>query len=201
MNSNRSRIAFLISGRGSNMKAILNQINKGKLKVDPVLVFSDNREAMGLKIAQKYKIATYSFHPKEYSTINHYENELVKLLKENKVEWIICAGYMRILRDTVIDAYHNHILNIHPSLLPAFPGLKAQKQALEYGVKVSGCTVHLVDKGVDTGPIIMQTAVPVKKKDNVDDLSKRILKAEHDTYWRAIDKVVKGIEIKDRIVY
>lgn len=200
MINKKPRIAFLISGRGSNMKAILSQIKKKKLKVDPILVFSDKKEAMGLDIAKDFDLKTYSLSPNEFASINEYEQALVDLMEKNNIEWIVCAGYMRILHDTVIDAFKDRILNIHPSLLPAFPGLKAQKQAFDYGVKITGCTVHLVDKGVDTGPIIMQNSVRVDKQDTVDSLSKKILKAEHDTYWRAIQKAVTGMQIRGRTI-
>lgn len=200
MINKKPRIAFLISGRGSNMKAILSQIKKKKLKVDPILVFSDKKEAMGLDIAKDFDLKTYSLSPNEFASINEYEQSLVDLMEKNNIEWIVCAGYMRILHDTVIDAFKDRILNIHPSLLPAFPGLKAQKQAFDYGVKITGCTVHLVDKGVDTGPIIMQNSVRVDKQDTVDSLSKKILKAEHDTYWRAIQKAVTGMQIRGRTI-
>ncbi len=172
------------------MEAILRKIHSGKLKVEPVLVFSDNATANGLDIARKYKIPVETATPKDFSDFAEYEKKAVSYLRAYRAQWIVCAGYMRILRETILAAYPGKILNIHPSLLPSFPGLKAQKQALDYGVKISGCTVHYVDSGMDTGPIIGQTAVDVQETDDVDSLSQRILKAEHDLYWRAIDKVV-----------
>lgn len=185
----RPRLAFLISGRGSNMQAILDAIQKKKLKADPVLVFSDVKSAKGLDLARSQKIPAVSFSPKEFATKDAYEQELAKILSAENIDWVICAGYMRILKKTFIDQFPYQVLNIHPSLLPSFPGLKAQLQALEYGVKTSGCTIHFVDYGMDTGPIIMQTSVPVLDTDDERSLSLRILKAEHDSYWKAIQLV------------
>ncbi|MDH5718447.1 MAG: phosphoribosylglycinamide formyltransferase [Spirochaetia bacterium] len=192
------RIAFLISGRGSNMTAILKKIKEKKLKANPVLVFSDNEKAEGLKKAKLFNVPVLSFSPKKYNSFEEYEQALVKILKENKVEWVICAGYMRLLKKTVLTAYENRIVNIHPALLPSFPGLKAQKQAVDYGVKFSGCTIHLIDEGCDTGPIVIQSVIEVLPKDNEETLSKKILKLEHDTYWRALKKLFDGFILKDR---
>ncbi|RME88953.1 MAG: phosphoribosylglycinamide formyltransferase [Candidatus Hydrogenedentota bacterium] len=190
---NKPRLVFFISGRGSNMKAILKKIQEGKLKADPVLVFSDNPQAKGLEIAKKYGIETKSFSPKDFTTREEYEVALRDMVIQAKADLVVCAGYMRILKQPILQAMRGRIVNIHPSLLPAFPGLKAQKQALDYGVKFSGCTVHFVDEGVDTGPIIDQRVVPVKKNDTVESLSKRILKQEHDLYWRSIRDVLKKL--------
>ena len=198
---NRSpRIAFLISGRGSNMSAILRKILDKKLHANPVLVFSDKKSALGLEKAQKFNIPTKTFALKDFNSKEAYEKELVNVLKKAKVEWVVCAGYMKILGSTMVDAFEERIVNIHPALLPSFPGLHAQKQALEYGVQFSGCTVHFVDKGVDTGPIILQQVVTVLKNDTEASLSKRILKTEHDSYWQALKKVFKGYSIQNRKV-
>lgn len=186
----RPRLVFLISGRGSNLGAILKQIKKKKLKANPVLVFSDKANALGLEKAAKLGIANTTFSPKDFTSFQEYEQNLVRVLQEVKAEYIVCAGYMRILKDTFLQHYEGRIFNIHPSLLPSFPGLKPQRQALQHGVKVTGCTVHFVDSGLDTGRIIAQSPVFIKAKDTEETLSKRILKAEHDLYWRAIQSVI-----------
>ena len=185
----RPKIAILISGRGSNMQVILERVKDGSLPVEIVLVFSDNPEAEGLQIAKTAGVVTAAFSPSEFEKFSIYEEKVVNILKQAQAEWVICAGYMRIIKKTILSNYQGKILNIHPALLPSFRGLNAQKQALESGVKISGCTVHFVDEGVDSGPIIAQTAVDVFDEDTVADLTKRILKAEHETYWKAIKKI------------
>lgn len=195
------RFAFLISGRGSNMEAILEKIEEGKLRARPMVVFSDNASAKGLKIAKKHNLPTETFSPSDFVSSRAYEEALVELLKKYKVEWVVCAGYMRILRETMVSAFPNKIVNIHPSLLPSFPGLNAQKQALLHGVKHTGCTVHLVDTQTDNGPILMQKVVSVKNKDTVEKLSERILKAEHSLYWRALKRVFAGYILDGRRVF
>lgn len=196
-----AKIAFLISGRGSNMEAILEKIEEGKLRARPMIVFSDSASAPGLEIAKANGIPTETFSPADFVSSRAYEERLVELLKQYNVDWIVCAGYMRILRETMVSAFPNRIINIHPALLPAFPGLNAQKQALLYGVKHSGCTVHLVDIQTDNGPILMQKVVPVKNKDTVDSLSKRILKAEHSLYWRALKRIFAGYKLDGRRMF
>ena len=186
----KPRIAFLISGRGSNMQAILNRVQDKNLSVDVAMVFSDKAKAEGLNIARSAGVLTETFAPSEFASFLEYETKLVSILQREKVDWIICAGYMRILKKTILENFKGKIINIHPSLLPAFRGLDAQKQALDYGVKISGCTVHFVDEGVDSGPIIAQCPVEVLDGDTVNDLTQRILKAEHETYWKAIQKVI-----------
>ena len=182
------------------MAALLEKQKAGKLAAEITVVFSDMADAKGLDVARKYGIHTICFHPKTFTSFELYESALVLELQKLHIEWIFCAGYMRIIRATLLSQFKRRIVNIHPSLLPSFPGLKAQKQALEYGVKYSGCTVHFVDSGVDTGPIILQKVVPVLSNDTVDTLSMRILKAEHDTYWKAVNKVMKKHEIHNRTV-
>ncbi len=193
-------VAFLISGRGSNMVAIIKKVKEGKLKIKPAIVFSDNPGADGLKSAEKAGIPVSAFPPADFPTREDYENTLVNTLKKHGTEWVVAAGYMRLLKKPVIEAFPGKILNIHPSLLPAFAGLNAQQQTIDAGVKITGCTVHFVDMGMDTGPIVMQTAVPVEETDTVESLSRKILHAEHDTYWRAIKKVVSGYEVRGRTV-
>ncbi|MDH5720706.1 MAG: phosphoribosylglycinamide formyltransferase [Spirochaetia bacterium] len=194
------RIAFLISGRGSNMGAILKNIKAKKLKAKPVMVFSDKADAQGLQKAKTFGVETKSFSPKEFLKFEEYEAELVKVLKDKQVEWVICAGYMRLVRKNILENYKNRIVNIHPALLPSFPGLKAQKQALDYGVRYSGCTVHLIDEGCDTGPIVLQKVVDILPDDTEETLSKRILKAEHETYSLALKKLFNGFELNNRTI-
>jgi len=182
------------------MRAILEKIKKNKLPVEPVLVFSDKKNAEGLRVAQSYGVSVASFSPKEHPSFEAYENALVDLLESKGVELVVCAGYMRILKTTILRRYKNRILNIHPAILPSFPGLKAQQQALDYGVTWTGCTVHFVDEGVDTGPIIAQRPVKIEPDDTENSLALRIIKAEHDLYWRAVAEVVKGYEIRGRRV-
>ncbi|MCS6984912.1 MAG: phosphoribosylglycinamide formyltransferase [Leptospiraceae bacterium] len=196
----KKRIAIFISGRGSNMRSLLERIKKGDLKAQCEFVFSDRHDAPGLQKAQHYGVTTYSFGVKEFSSKERYEAELLRLLQKHQVEFIVCAGYMKLIGKTLLDAYPYRIVNIHPSLLPAFPGLRAQKQALDYGVRYSGCTVHFIDEGVDTGPIIAQAVCEVSPKDTEESLSRKILKLEHELYWRALQKIFAGYEIKGRRV-
>jgi phosphoribosylglycinamide formyltransferase-1 len=197
---NFPRIALLISGQGSNMKVIIKKAREGLLKINPVLVFSDNPNARGLDAAKELGVETESFRPKDFSSFKEYEQELVKRLVDLRVDLIICAGYMRLLKQNILNAFKYKIINIHPALLPSFPGLDAQVQAFEYGVKVTGCTVHFIDEGVDTGPVIMQKEVYVDDQDTLESLTRKIQEAEHDTYWRAIDLVINGYTVEGRRV-
>jgi phosphoribosylglycinamide formyltransferase-1 len=181
-------IGVLVSGRGSNLEAILKHIKDGKLDAEVKIVISDNRDARALKVAEEYGVEG-RFVPcveKKTALVGEAERKYIKLLEEKKVELVALAGFMRILKKSFLQTFRGKILNIHPALLPSFKGLHAQKQALEYGVKISGCSVHFVDEGVDTGPIILQEAVPVYDDDSVESLSGRILKHEHEIYSRAI---------------
>lgn len=188
----KARIVILISSRGSNMRAVLEAIQAGNLAAECSLVLSD-REAPGLEVARKLGIRAELFPKNKTETREAFDRRLAeRLAKENPV-LIVCAGYLKIITKPLITAFPKRIVNIHPSLLPAFPGLKAQRQALDYGVKVTGCTVHLVDEGVDTGKILAQTAVPVQKGDTEETLSRRILKAEHELYWRTIGAYLKRL--------
>jgi phosphoribosylglycinamide formyltransferase-1 len=199
-------LAILISGRGSNMEAILSAIKQGKIKnIRPSIVISDKPAAAGLKIAsEKFCVPTntlpsYGFRGREY------DQKLVQILEEygvNKSAGLIClAGFMHVLSREFVRKYKMRIMNIHPALLPSFPGLRAQKQALDYGVKVSGCTVHFVDEGIDTGPILLQRTVPVFESDTEELLADRILKVEHELYPEALGLFSKGnITIEGRKV-
>ncbi len=179
-------IAVLVSGRGTNLQAIINVINRGGIDGKIRIVLSDNPEAYALKRAQRNGIKTKVVHYKEYRSKDEYEQEIMKYIDNYRIDLIVLAGYMRILSPNFIKKYPYRIINIHPALLPSFPGLNAQRQAIEYGVKISGCTVHFVDEGVDSGPIILQKAVEVKDSDDEKSLSRRILKYEHRLLPRAI---------------
>ncbi len=179
-------IAVLVSGRGTNLQAIINAIKRGAIAGKIKIVLSDNPDAYALKRAKRNDIKARVVNYKSFSGKEEYEQEVMQQLDNYKIDLIVLAGYMRILGSNFIKKYHSRIINIHPALLPAFPGLNAQKQALKYGVKISGCTVHFVDEGMDSGPIILQKAIKVKQSDDEESLSKRILKYEHQLLPRAI---------------
>ena len=194
-------IAVFISGRGSNLQSIIDAAG-GELPVQPVLVISDNQEAFGLQRAEKAGIEAKFVDPASFPSQKDYEQKLIKLLAERAVELVALAGFMRLLSSYFLENFPGRVMNIHPSLLPSFRGLHAQKQAVDYGVKVSGCTVHFVDEGMDTGPIILQEAVPVYDDDDADSLAARILEKEHEIYPRAIKLYAEGrLEQKGRRVY
>lgn len=195
-------IGVLVSGRGTNLQAIIEAIEEGKIAADIKVVISDNPDAYALKRAQQYLIDTRYINFKEFKNREDYDKEIIKTLKEKKIELVVLAGYMRILSPYFIRTYKNKIMNIHPALLPSFPGLHAQKQAIEYGAKVSGCTVHFVDEGVDSGPIILQKAVEVSDDDTEESLAEKILKEEHQIYPRAIQLFSQGrLMIKGKRVF
>jgi len=185
-------LGVLISGRGSNMLALAEAINSGQIDNAEIgVVISDQTNAPGLALAETRGIETLVIR-RAGRTREEHEAEIVEQLRNHNVELVCLAGYMRILSTSFINAYAGRILNIHPSLLPAFPGLAAQRQALDHGVKWSGCTVHFVDEGVDTGPIIIQAAVPAYDDDTEDTLSERILKQEHKIFPYAIKLYSEG---------
>jgi len=179
-------IGVLVSGSGTNLLAIIEAINAGEIDGVINIVISDKSDAYALKRARFYNIKTNSINPEGFDNREEYDKEIVSILKEKEVDLVVLAGYMKILSPYFINAYKNKIMNIHPALLPSFTGLHVQKRAIDYGVKVSGCTVHFVDEGLDSGPIIMQKAVKVKEDDTEETLVKRILKQEHKIYPRAI---------------
>jgi len=183
------KLAVLVSGRGSNLQAIIDSIDREELDAHLSIVISNTKDAMALKRAEKHGIKTIFIDPSTYLNSKEYDKALVLKLKEFSIDLICLAGYMRILGEEVIQTFEKKIINIHPSLLPAFPGLNAQKQAINHGVKFSGCTVHFVDLGVDSGPIILQTVVPVYDNDDEKSLSKRILEQEHYLYPKAIKMI------------
>jgi phosphoribosylglycinamide formyltransferase-1 len=194
-------LGILISGRGSNLQAIIDASESGKLPAKVAVVISNDPTAGGLERAKKHNIPAIVIGPKGFKDKHTYELEIVKELKKHGVELVCLAGYMRIIGQVLLEHFPMKIINIHPSLLPSFPGLHAQRQALDHGVTVTGCTVHFVDEGCDTGPIIVQSAVPVKENDTEETLSERILQQEHHIYPLAIEFIAKDkLIIEDRRV-
>ncbi len=195
-------IAVFASGRGSNFQSIIDSIKAGEIPAEIKILVSDTQTAGALKRAEREDIENIYINPDHFETKKDYEEELLSILEGVNTDLVVLAGYMRILSPLFVKHFKNRIVNIHPSLLPAFRGLDAQKQALDYGVKHSGCTVHFVDQGMDTGPIIMQAVVPVKQDDSADDLAARILKEEHRIYPESIkliaeDKItIEGRKVK-----
>ncbi|HEX2522837.1 MAG TPA: phosphoribosylglycinamide formyltransferase [Terriglobia bacterium] len=185
------RIGILLSGRGSNFEAIVRQIDEGNLRAEVAVVVSNVEAAPGLHRARERGLDVLSLNSKGLSR-EAFDRQVIRVLEEKRVDLVCLAGFMRLLSPSFIQAFRNRILNIHPSLLPAFPGVDAQRQALEYGVKVSGCTVHFVDEGLDSGPIILQAVVPVLDGDTEESLSARILEQEHQIYSKAIQHVLDG---------
>src|SRR5262249_17132122 len=184
------RLAILISGRGSNMAALIDAAQSGKIpETEVAVVISDQASAAGLQKANECGIETVIIERRGRSRDEH-DREIIAALRERRIDLICLAGYMRILSREFINAYRGRILNIHPSLLPSFPGLAAQKQALDQDVKVAGCTVHFVDETLDGGPIIAQREVPVLENDTVATLSARILVQEHELYPEAVETVL-----------
>ncbi len=191
MNAWRPRLGILLSGRGSNFEAIAANVLSGKLACDIGFVFSNRPEAPGLARARQLGLPT-GVLPSAGVDRAAFDAQVIHLLKDNGVDLVCLAGYMRLLSGGFVAQFPRRILNIHPSLLPAFPGLDAQYQALVHGVKVTGCTVHLVDENLDSGPILLQSAVPVLDQDTLETLSSRILKEEHKLYSEAIAWLAKG---------
>src|SRR5215813_8866910 len=187
--ANLKKLGILLSGRGSNFEAIADSIQDGRLKAEIAIVISHRADAPGLESARRRGLKTRLI-PSKGRVREEHDAEVAAALKEAGVDFICLAGYMRLLSPEFVRAFPNRILNIHPSLLPAFPGLDAQKQALEHGVKISGCTVHLVDEELDHGPIILQRPVPVLDDDTVDTLSARILEQEHKLYPEAVASIM-----------
>jgi phosphoribosylglycinamide formyltransferase-1 len=185
------RLGILLSGRGSNFEAIADHIERGDLKAEIAVTIGNVHNAPGLAKARRRGFETV-YLASQGLTREKYDQRLVTLLKDKRVDLVCLAGFMRLLTPAFVGSFPYRILNIHPSLLPAFPGLHAQRKALEYGAKYSGCTVHFVDEGVDSGPIILQAVVPVLDDDSEELLSSRILAQEHKIYSRAIQLVLDG---------
>lgn len=195
------KIGVLASGRGSNFQSIIDEIESDHLKAEIVLLITDNPSAFAIERAKKHRIEYLVALPKEHRSRDDFFLKIADELKKKDVELVVLAGFMRIVGKPLLDAFPNRIMNIHPALLPSFPGLHGQKQAIDYGVKISGCTVHFVDEGMDTGPVIIQAAVPVFQNDTEETLSERILRFEHKIYPEAIRLFSEGrIEVEGRKV-
>ncbi|KUG03671.1 phosphoribosylglycinamide formyltransferase [hydrocarbon metagenome] len=202
MEAGHLKLAVLASGRGSNFDAICQGIDDKVLDAEISVLVSDNPNAPALKKAASRGIETLHIDPREFSGRNAYESVLVDELKARNIDLVVLAGYMRLVGKVFLSAFENRVLNIHPALLPSFQGLHAQKQALDYGVRISGCTVHIVDEGMDTGPIILQKEVPVYDTDDEEALSKRILREEHQIYRQALQLIAEGrVWIEGRRVF
>ena len=184
------RVAILASGNGSNFEALAHQFQAGLLPGDLAFVFSDHHNAYVLERARRLNVRDFSFEVKEFANKVAYEEALLQLLQEQEIDLIVLAGYMRIIGQTLLSHYSNRTLNIHPSLLPSFPGLHGIKDAYEYGVKVTGVTVHLVDDGVDTGPIIAQEPVMILPEDTLESLEEKIHQTEHRLYPKVLRDVL-----------
>jgi len=193
MSGNRTsplRVAVLASGRGSNLQAIIDAIEAGQVQAKIVAVISNKKDAVALERARKHGLKDLFIDPKPFSgqpdSRAAYDHALLGVLADHNVELVLLAGYMKIVTKALVDAYANRMMNIHPSLLPSFPGLEVQKRAIDWGCKLAGCTVHFVTEGVDEGPIILQAAVPILDDDSPDSLAVRILEQEHKIYPLAV---------------
>jgi phosphoribosylglycinamide formyltransferase 1 len=186
------KLGILISGSGSNLQAIINNIEKGTLKAVIKVVICNNAHAFGVDRARKHGLPVAVLKHEDFQTREDFDLELIRILRNDEVDLVVLAGFMRILTPVFLKAFPLKIINIHPALLPSFPGTHGPKDAFEYGVKFSGCTVHFVDEGVDTGPIIIQSVVPVLQDDTSETLAARILKEEHRIYSQAIQFFAEG---------
>lgn len=186
------RIGVLASGGGTNLQAIIDRCREGSIQAEIALVLTNKPGAGAIERAQKAGIPTACIDHREFAQRQDFDEAMVGALREAGVELVVLAGFMRIITQVFLDAFPERIINIHPALLPAFPGLHVQQQALDYGARFSGCTVHFVDSGVDTGPIIIQAIVPVLPDDTADTLAARILEQEHQIYPRAIQLIAEG---------
>jgi phosphoribosylglycinamide formyltransferase-1 len=200
------RVAVLASGRGSNLQAVIDAIEAGTVQAKIVAVISNKKEAPALERARRHGLSDLFVDPKPYAgrpdSREVYDCELLDVLRRHDVELVLLAGYMKIVTRVLVDAFANRMMNIHPSLLPSFPGLDVQQKAIEWGCKLAGCTVHFVTEGVDEGPIILQAAVPILDDDNPDTLAARILEQEHKIYPRAVQLFAEGrLRVEGRRVF
>lgn len=195
-------VGVLASGRGSNLQAIIDACESGSVPAGVAVVISNKEGAFALERARKHKITAIFINPRNYEKKEDYERKVAEVLQQHGVDLVCLAGYMLLVGKVLLDSYPDRIMNIHPALLPSFIGMHAQRQALDYGVRFSGCTVHFVDSGMDTGPIILQEVVPVHTDDSEEDLSARILEKEHRIYPEAIRIFAEGrLVIKGRMVH
>jgi phosphoribosylglycinamide formyltransferase 1 len=200
------RVAVLASGRGSNLQSVIDAIEAGTVQSKIVAVISNKKEAPALERARRQGLPAIFVDPKPYAgrpdSREAYDHELLDVLRQHDVELVLLAGYMKIVTTVLVEAFANRMMNIHPSLLPSFPGLDVQKKAIQWGCKLAGCTVHFVTEGVDEGPIILQAAVPIFDDDTPDTLSARILEQEHKIYPRAVQLFAEGrLRIEGRRVF
>jgi phosphoribosylglycinamide formyltransferase-1 len=200
------RVAVLVSGRGSNLQAVIDAIEAGTVQAKIVAVISNKKEAPALERARRHGLSDIFVDPKpcagRLDSREAYDQELLNVLRRCDVELVLLAGYMKIVTRVLVDAFSNRMMNIHPSLLPSFPGLDVQKKAIEWGCKLTGCTVHFVTEGVDEGPIILQAAVPILDDDSPEALAARILVQEHKIYPRAVQLFAEGrLRVEGRRVF
>lgn len=197
-----TKISVLVSGRGTNLQSVIDAIENGEIQnAEIVCVISDKGEAYALKRAEKHGIENIFLNPADFKTRLEYDDKLLEILKEKETDLVLLAGYLRIISDSVTEEYKNRMINIHPSLLPSFKGLNAQKQAVEYGVKLTGCTVHFVEPDLDAGPIIMQKIIPVLEEDTAETLAERLLVEENKAYREVVKLFVDGkLEVNGRRV-
>jgi phosphoribosylglycinamide formyltransferase 1 len=200
------RVAVLASGRGSNLQAVIDAIEAGRVQANIVTVISNKKEAPALVRARRHGLSDLFVDPKPYAgrpdSREAYDRELLDVLRRHDVELVLLAGYMKIVTTVLVEAFANRMMNIHPSLLPSFPGLDVQKKAIEWGCKLAGCTVHFVTEGIDEGPIILQAAVPILDDDTPDTLAARILEQEHKIYPRAVQLFAEGrLRVEGRRVF
>ncbi len=196
------KIAILLSGRGSNFISIYNSIKKDYINAEISIVISNKKDAPGLNFAKNEGLNTHFADFKNFNSREEYDHSLIKIINDYGADLVCLAGYMRIVTKDFVEAFKDRLINIHPSLLPSFPGLDAQKQAIEYGVKYSGCTVHFVDEKVDHGAIILQSVVKVDDNDTEETLSAKILKEEHKIYPKAVKLFIENkLKIKGRKVF
>lgn len=198
----KKNISFLVSGRGSNFQALAEKVQQGYINADIKIVISDRRDAPVLKKAEMMGIDSLFIDPKKFSSREAHEREILHILLDKGTDLVVAAGYMRLLTPVFIEPFRNRIINIHPSLLPSFPGKDAQAQAIAHGVKIAGCTCHFIDEGTDTGPIIMQAAINVTQDDTADTLSHKILVQEHKILAESVKLFCEErIKIENRKVY
>lgn len=195
------RLGVLASGRGSNFQSIIDEIKAGSLRASIRLLITDNPDAYAIERAKKHSIEYLYLNPRDFKSKDDFYSRIADELMKREADLVILAGFMRIVGKPLIEAFPNRIMNIHPALLPAFPGLHSQKQAIDYGVRISGCTVHFVDAGMDTGPVIIQASVPVSPDDTEDALSEHILRLEHKIFPYAIRLYSEGrLSVEGRTV-
>ncbi|MBB6731216.1 phosphoribosylglycinamide formyltransferase [Cohnella zeiphila] len=201
MASSRLKIAVFASGGGSNFQALAEAVRATNIPAELALLVCDKPAARVVQRAESLGVPTFLFKPKDYPSREAYEQEIVRRLNDEGIELIVLAGYMRLITDVIVKPYYGRMINIHPALLPAFPGVGAVRQALEYGVKLTGVTVHFVDGGMDTGPIVAQRAVEVREGDTEETLAERIHAAEHELLPLAVRWIAEGrVTLTDRKV-